>query len=214
MEKVVLKATKREVLGKQVGALRRAGKLPAVLYGHRIESTPIMLDAHETSLTLSHLTLSSLVTINLDGQEYTTLVRDRQRDPIKNRLVHLDFQALSLTEKIRAKVGIELTGEAPAVKDFGAIMVHGLTEIEVESLPQDLPERLAVDISALAEPGASIHVRDVVLPGKVEILTDPNVVIASTTTARMEEIVEEVPAPEEEGAPELVAAAKKEATES
>jgi len=186
--------------------------LPAVLYGHRIESTPIMLDAHEASLTLSHLTSSSLVTINLDGTEYTTLVRDKQRDPIKKHLLHLDFQALSLTEKTRAKVGIELRGTAPAVKNFDAIIVHGLTEIEVESLPQDLPERIAVDISGLAELGDSIHVRDVVLPGKVEILTDPDEVIASTTAAREEEVVEEVPVAEEEGAPEMAAAAKKEKT--
>ncbi len=205
MERVVLQATRREVIGKQVGALRRAGKLPAVLYGHRIESTPIMLDAHETSLTLSHLTSSSLVTIQLDGKEYPTLVREKQRDYIKNRLLHLDFQAVSLTEKIRAKVSIELTGTAPAVKEFSAIIVHGLTDLEVESLPQELPERIVVDISSLSEIGDGVRVRDIVLSDKVEILGDPDELIVVAAAPRVEEVVEEIPLEEEEAAAEVAA---------
>ena len=201
MEKVVLKASKRSVTGKQVGALRRAGKLPAVLYGHSIDSTPITLDAHETSLLLSRLTSSSLVTVSLDGKEYPTLVREKQRHPVKSFLIHLDFQALSLTEKTYASVGIELAGEAPAVKNYDAVIVTGVTELEVEALPQDLPERVVVDISVLAEPGDSIHVRDIQLPGLVEILTNPDEVIVSATAAK----VEEIPVPEEEEA-ELEAA--------
>ena len=202
MEKVVLKATKRTVTGKQVRALRRAGKLPAVLYGHRIDSTPISLDTHETSLLLSRLTSSSLVTIRLDGKEYPTLVREKQCHPIKRHLMHLDFQALSLTEKTHAKVAIELHGIAPAVKDFDAIIVHSATELEVECLPQDLPERITVDISTLAEPGDSIHVRDIKLPGQVEILTNPDDVIVSATAAKVE-VIEEIP--EEEAAEPEVA---------
>lgn len=197
MEKVLLKASKRNITGKQVGALRRAGKLPAVLYGHRIDSTPISLDAHETSLLLSRLTSSSLVTISLDGKEYPTLVREKQRHPVKHHLMHLDFQALSLTEKTHAKVGIELSGSAPVVKTHNAVLVTSLTELEVESLPQDLPERIVVDISGLAEPGDSIHVRDIHLTGQVEILTNPDEVIVSAMAAKVE-VVEEVP--EEEAA--------------
>jgi large subunit ribosomal protein L25 len=209
LEKVVLQATKRNVLGKQVGALRRAGKLPAVLYGRHTETTPILLDAHETKLKLARSTSSSLVIISLDGKEYPTLVREKQRHPVKNQLMHLDFQALSLTEKTHAKVGIELRGTAPAVKAYEATIVHGVTELEVESLPQDLPERVVVDISGLAEPGDSIHVRDLKLPDEVEILTDPDEVIVSVTAARAEEVVEAAPA---EGAvePELVKSGKKE----
>ena len=209
MEKVVLKATKRDVIGKKVGALRRQGKLPAVLYGHRIETTAIMLDAHEGSQTLSHLTSSSLVTIDLDGKEYLALVREKQRDFIKNRLTHLDFQVVSLTEKMRAKVGIELTGTAPAVKDFNAVIHTGLTEMEVECMPQDLPERIVVDISGLAELGDGVRVRDVVLSDKVEILGDLEEIIAVATAPMKEEIIEEAPV-EEEAAPEVIERGKKE----
>ncbi len=209
MEKVVLKATKRDVIGKKVGALRRQGKLPAVLYGHHIETTAIMLDAHEGSQTLSHLTSSSLVTIDLDGKEYLALVREKQRDFIKNRLVHLDFQVVSLTEKMRAKVGIELAGTAPAVKDFNAVIHTGLTEMEIECMPQDLPERIVVDISGLAELGDSVRVRDVVLSDKVKILGDLEEIIAVATAPKKEEIIEEAPV-EEEAAPEVIERGKKE----
>lgn len=211
MEKVVLQATKRNVLGKQVGALRRAGKLPAVLYGRHTETTPILLDAHETKLKLARSTSSSLVIISLDGTEYPTLVREKQRHPLKRQLMHLDFQALSLTEKTHASVGIELHGTSPAVKTYGATIVHGVTELEVECLPQDLPERVVVDISGLAEPGDSIHIRDLKLPGQVEILSDLDEVIVTVMAARAEEVVEPAPA---EGAeePELVKSKKEEKT--
>src|SRR5512134_953737 len=108
MEKVVLKATKRDVIGKQVKAMRRAGKLPAVIYGRRTEPISIALDAHGASLVLGKLTSSSLVTIDLDGTEYPALVREKQRDYIKNRLLHVDFLTVSLTEKLTAYVAIEL----------------------------------------------------------------------------------------------------------
>ena len=201
MEKVVLKATKREALGRKVGALRRAGKLPAVLYGHGVKSTPIMLDAHEATLRLSHLTSSSLVMVDLDGTEYPALVREKQRDYLKNRLLHLDFQVISMTEKITTKVGIELTGTAPAVKAFNAVIITVLNELEVECMPQDLPARVVIDISGLTEVGAGIHVRDVVISDQVKILDDPAEMIVVATATREEKAVEEAPA-EEEAAPE------------
>ena len=201
MQKVVLKATKREVLGKKVGALRRAGKLPAVLYGHGVESTPIMLDAREATLKLSYLTSSSLVMVDLDGNEYPALVREKQRDYLKNRLLHLDLQVISMTEKVTTKVGIELTGTAPAVKAFNAVIVTVLNELEVECMPQDLPARVVLDISGLAEIGAGIHVRDVVISDKVKILDDPAETIVVASATREEKVVEEAPV-EEEAAPE------------
>jgi large subunit ribosomal protein L25 len=202
MEKVVLKATKREALGRKVKALRRAGKLPAVLYGHGIESTPVMLEAHEAALKLSHLTSSSLMMIDLDGKEYPALVREKQRDYLKNLLLHVDFQVISMTEKVTTKVGIELTGMAPAVKEFSAVIVTVMNELEVECMPQDLPERVVIDISGLAEVGAGIHVRDVVISDRVKILDDPAEMIVVASATREEKVaVVEAPA-EEEAAPE------------
>ena len=203
MQKVVLKATRREVVGKKVGALRRAGNLPAVLYGHRIETTPITLDAHEAALRLSHLTTSSLVMVDLEGTEYPALVREKQKDYLKNRLLHVDFQVISMTEKVTTKVGIELTGTAPVVKEFSAVIVTVLNELEIECMPQDLPARVVIDISGLTEIGAAIHVRDVVISDKVKILGDPGETIVVASATREEKaVVEEVPAEEEAAAEE------------
>jgi len=209
MEKVVLQASKREVTGKKVGALRRAGKLPAVMYGHNLETTPIMLDARTVSQKMAHLTSSSLVTVDLEGKEYLALVREKQRDFLKNTLLHLDFQVVSLTEKMRTKVGIELTGAAPAVKDFNALIHHGLTEIEVECLAQDLPERIKVDISGLAAIGDRVCVRDVAFSDQVTILADPEEIIAVAAAPAKEVVIEEAPAVEE-AAPEVVEGGEKE----
>ena len=209
MEKVVLKATKREVLGRKVGALRRAGKLPAVLYGHGIESTPVTLEAHEAALKLSHVTSSSLMMIDLDGTEYPALVREKQRDYLKNRLLHVDFQVISMTEKVTTKVGIELTGTAPAVKEFSAVIVTVINELEVECMPQDLPARVVIDISGLTDVGSGIHVRDIFISDKVKILDDPAEMVVVASATRAEKVAEEEVPAEEEAAPEEGESGKK-----
>ncbi len=179
MEKVVLKATKRDVIGKQVNALRRSGRLPAVIYGRHTEPVNITLDSHDASLALSKVGSSTLISIDVDGTEYPALVRERQRDYIKDRLIHVDFLAVSLTEKIRAEVRIELTGLSLAVKDFDAVLVTGLHTLSVECLPADLPEHVVVDISPLAKVGDSIHVRDITLGDKVEVEAAPAAEVAA-----------------------------------
>lgn len=186
MEKVVLKATKRDVIGKQVKALRREGKLPAVIYGRHVEPIAIALEAHSSGMALSKLTSSSLVTIDVDGTEYPALVRERQRDYIKGVLTHVDFLAVDLNEKIRTIVGLLFVGVSPAVKDLNGVLVHNLERLEVECLPTDLPERITVDIAALKEIGDSIRVRDVVISDKVRILADEDDTIAVVTLIKEE----------------------------
>jgi len=170
MEKIVLKAVKREVTGKQVKALRRAGQLPAVIYGRHVEPISISLEAHATGLVLARLTSSTLVTIDVEGQEYAALVREKQRDFIKGNLTHIDFLALDLSETIRTKVRLTFTGVSSAVKDYSAVLVHRMEAFEVECLPADLPERINVDISSIKEIGNNIRVRDISLPENVTVL--------------------------------------------
>jgi large subunit ribosomal protein L25 len=189
MEKVVLKAEKRDVTGKQVGALRRAGKLPAVIYGRHVEPIAILLDAHSAGLTLAKLSSSSLVTIDVNGTEYPSLVREKQRNYIKGNLTHVDFLAVDLTEKIRASVRVYLTGVSGAVKDYNAVLVHGLESVEVECLPTDLPERITVDIAALAQVGDGIHVSDITLPDNIRMLTDSDEMIAVATAPKVDAVV-------------------------
>lgn len=209
MEKVVLNAVTRTVTGKQVGVLRRDGKLPAVMYGHHFDSTPITLDMREATKLLNSVTSSSIVTISLDGKEHATLVREKQKDYLRNSLKHVDFQVVSLTEKIRTNVAVELVGIAPAVKDFNGVLVTGLTEIEVECFPQDLPDRYLIDLVNLVKIGDAIYVKNVVISEKVLILDDPQELIVHITHPVVDEVVvEEVVAGLEE--PEVIEKGKKE----
>jgi len=209
MERVTLKATKRDVTGKQVKALRRAGQLPAVIYGRHVEPVKIMLESHSASLALAKLTSSSLIMIDVDGTEYPVLVREKQRNYIKNSLLHVDFLAVDLTENIRTEVRIEFTGLSLAVKDYNAVLVNHLTSLEVECLPTDLPERIVVDLGALARIGDAIHVRDVASIENVRFLDDPDEMVVIATFAKDEEA-----APVAEGAevaePEVIEKGKKE----
>ncbi|MBV6391341.1 MAG: 50S ribosomal protein L25 [Anaerolineales bacterium] len=186
MEKVVLKAVKRNVTGKQVKALRREGKLPAVIYGRHVEPISIAMEAHSAGLALGKLTSSSLVTISVEGAEYPALVRERQRDYIKGTLTHVDFLAVDMNEKIRASVGLVFVGVSPAVKDYNGILVHNLERLEVECFPGDLPERIEVDIAMLKQIGDLIRVHDVHVSDKIRILGDPEETIAVVTIIKEE----------------------------
>lgn len=208
MEKAVIKATRRTVTGKKVGAMRREGKLPGVIYGHHLEPIAITMDQREASRTLATLTSSSLVNIELDGQMHAALVREKQKNYIRGTLLHVDFLAVSLTEKIRASVAIEIHGVAPAVKDYNGVVINGLESIEVESLPQDLPERVVVDISGLKNIGDGIYVRDLKLASNVIVHTDVDEMIVVVTGSSTEEAVVEGEATMAE--PEVIEKGKKE----
>jgi len=147
MEEVILKADVRKVIGKQIRALRRAGLLPAVLYGHNIQPIAISLNHHDASRILPRVSSSQLIQVEVGGERYPVLVREKQRHPVTGSLLHIDFQTVSMTEKLRAMVRIELTGDAPAVKNLNGGLVTGQEEIEVECLPGDLINRIVVDLS-------------------------------------------------------------------
>ena len=172
MEEIVLQANARKVIGKQVRALRRAGLLPGVIYGNEIDPITITLNHREASRILPTVSSSQLVEVEVDGARHTTLVREKQRHPVSGSLIHVDFQAVSLTEKLRTTVSIILKGESPAAKVYGGVVVSGQEEVEVECLPRDLPEHIEVDLTALKELGSSVYVRDLVVPAGVEVLTD------------------------------------------
>lgn len=207
MEKAVIKATRRTVTGKKVGALRREGKLPGVIYGHHLEPIAITMDQREASRTLATLTSSSLVNIELEGQMHATLVREKQKNYVRGTLLHVDFLAVSLTEKIRASVAIDIHGVSPAVKDYNGVVINGLESIEVESLPQDLPERVVVDISGLKNIGDGIYVRDLALASNVIVHTDKDEMIVVVTGSSAEETIVEGEAAMAE--PEVIEKGKK-----
>ncbi len=187
MEKIVIKATKRDLSGHQVKSLRRDGQLPGVIYGRHTEPINISMDARNASLALAKVSSSSLVTIDVEGTQYATLVREKQRNYIKGTIIHVDFLAVSLNEKLRANVRIEFSGVSPAVKDFNAVMVHGIQKLHIECLPADLPERITVDISVVAQIGQGIHVSDIHVSDKVRLLDNPEEMIAVATAPKIDE---------------------------
>ena len=213
MEEVVVKADRRTVVGKQVSALRRAGKLPAVLYGRHIDPMPISLDLKESTRILDRLSPSALILIKMDGEQHYALVRDKQRNPLLGSLRHVDFLAVSLTEKVRSSVSIQLTGESPAVEELSGILVLNIEELEVEALPRALPERIVVDISGLKEIGDTIFVREISLPAGIEVLSDPDEAVVLVTQPVIEEEIEEEKVEEGEAEPEVIEKGRREEEE-
>ncbi len=210
MKEIVLQGKTRKVIGKQVRALRREGLLPAVIYGHHITPLPICLDYHESALILPGISSSQLIVIEVEGKKHTVLMRDKQHQPVTGAYVHIDFQEVSMTEKLRTTVRIEFQGVSPAVKEINAIMVPQLEELEIECLPRDLPERLVVDISVLKSIGDAIYVRDLQIPERVTVLTDTGEVVVVITPPQAAEVVEVAPAVEVAAEPELIERGKKE----
>ena len=209
MDDINLKAKPREIIGKQVKALRREGFIPAIIYGQQINPISISLDNKVASKVLSNVTSSNLVIVDIDGDTHTTLVRDRQIHPVSGRIIHVDFQEVSLTETLRTLVSLELVGDAPAVKNLNGVLVTGQESIEIECLPQDLPNRITVDITSLEEFGDTIYVRDLVLPPNISVLTELDEMVVLITTPAAEEEVEEV-VEELEEEPEVIERGKKE----
>ncbi len=190
MDKVVLSASARNRIGKKVKFLRREGKLPAILYGRSLEQPiPVTMDNAETSKVLRQISSSTLVTIDVDGEEHMTLVRDFQVDPIYGTLQHVDFLVVSMTEKVSTMITVQVEGSAPIIEAEGGLLVTGMEQIEIQALPQDLPSHLSVDVSGLEAFGDTLYVRDISLPPGVELLTDPDELLI-VATAPQEEVIE------------------------
>lgn len=190
MEEIVFEANRREVIGKKVKSLRRDGLLPAVVYGHNIEPISISLNFRDASKILDSISPSALIVLDIDGEKHYTLVRDKQRNPVRRSIIHVDFQAVSLTETVRADVNIKLIGIAPAIDTYLGVLVPSLEQLSIECLPTSLPDRLEVDISGLTDIGDSLLVRDLTAPEGVVILNDPEDVVVVVIAQAAEEVEE------------------------
>ena len=191
--------------------LRRAGKVPAVLYGGHGEPHNITLD-HQQLLTLidNEKFYSSIISVNLDAQGQPAIVRDVQMHPARNAVVHVDLQRVVENEKLKIHLPIHFKGEAvaPGVKTQGGIVSHLIQDIEVSCLPQDLPEFLELDLSGMSL-NDTLHLSDVPLPTGVTIpeLTHRNPVVVSVHSPRVAEPEPEAVAAAAEGAAAVPAAA-------
>ncbi len=215
MSENVLKASPRTVVGKQVRALRRQGLVPAVLYGAGTEPRPLQMALRETTRALAHTSGATLFDLTVDGETHKVLVRETQRHTIRGELQHIDFLKVAMDQVIRTEVPIELVGEAPAVRTLGGILVTGVSEIEVEALPADLPDRIKVDLEVLAKIDDSLTVGDLFLGKGVKVLTPPDEQIAHVIFQAAEVVEEEVKeAVVAEAEPEVITRGKKEEEEA
>lgn len=191
MDTTKLEASRRDVIGKKVKVLRREGKLPAIIYGMDMEPLPIVLDLRETTKILREVSRATILSIDVEGEDYTALVRERQRGILTGEYEHIDFLAISMTETVRTQVNIFVEGESPAEEEFGAIVMTGADSVEVEALPADLPESLIVDVSSLTSIGDTITVADLELPKGVNVLSDTTEMLAVITLPAAEIVEEE-----------------------
>jgi large subunit ribosomal protein L25 len=188
-----LKAEARTKTGKAVRSLRRAGSVPAVVYGPHHEATSITLSEKEFEKIFAEAGEATIVSLTGLGEPVPTLINEVEFDPLTNRPRHVDFYAVTKGEKVEVKIPLEFIGESPAVKG-GANLVKVMHEIEIEADPMNLPHHFVVDISKLEKIGDQIHVSDLALPTDIELKVSSEEVVALIQEV-IEEKVEEVAAP-------------------
>jgi large subunit ribosomal protein L25 len=171
---------------KKAEAYRKEGQILGILYGPEIESTPIYALAKEISKLVEEHE-GGLFEIELEDKKYQGILREIQYHPLTNQIIHFDIYLPSLEEEIETTVPLEFIGKAPA-EIKGGVLSFNLKEIEISVLPQDIPEKIEVDISGLEEIGQSIYIKDLKIPSKIKILLDENLPVITV----IEEAVEEV----------------------
>ncbi len=202
---VVLEVSPRTVMGKANKHLRKQGLLPANVYGHQTDPTPIQVD----SLTFDHLLRQhdtrNVITLRLaNAPEQTVLVRHVQHDPLTGSVLHIDFTRVDARERIESKVPLSFQGNAPGVKIQGGVFLHLVDALSVTCEAADIVEHLDVDISGLTDIDSVLHARDIPLPPNYTLVTDPDEPIAKIAAPRVEEVAaaEAVPAAAPAPAPE------------
>lgn len=200
---IELAAQTREARGKQVKAVRAEGNVPAVIYGHGIESQSLSVGQRSLTKVFGEAGSNKMVSLSVDdGKPYNVMIHDVQTDSRTGQILHADFYKVKMNEKIKAEIPLHFTGESTAVYKLEGSLIQGLSTVEVEALPANLPESIEVDITVLDDFDKTIHVSDLTIPGNVELLTDETELIAKVEPPRSDEelealdedVVEDIPA--------------------
>jgi large subunit ribosomal protein L25 len=197
--KTQLNVAHRVILGKKVRAMRRQGIVPANIYGNNVESVAVQVPSDDLRHLMRDHARTEIVYVQLDGEERPTFIKDVQRNPVTDQVLHVDFFQISLKEKVKIEVPIHLIGIPPAIDTYGGILTHHLNYVLVEALPTSIPSAIEVDVSGLEEIGASIHVSDLVTSEGAEILQDADSVVARIDLPAAERSEAEEAAEGEEG---------------
>lgn len=197
-EKIKLAAQMRNK-GEKTNVLRKRGMIPAVMYGAKTEAASIAVEEKVFAKVYETAGESTLVNLSVDGKPgVNTLIYDVQKDPAKNRVIHVDFLKVDMKEKITTNIPLIFIGESKAVEEMQGSLMKNMDEIEVECLPGDLVGQIEVDISVLEDFDRMITVADIKLPPDVKPTAEPDQLVASVTRLAVEE--EPAAAPEEAAA--------------
>src|SRR5213595_867502 len=203
---VSLAASPRQASGKGAARqIRFRGKVPAVIYGHGRDTQPLELDAKALEKALTGIEpASTIIELAVDGKAAVrALIREIQRHPIRPDIIHVDFYEIHATEKVKLKVPVHLVGSPDGVRNAGGVLDQVTREVEIEVLPENIPDRVELDVNAL-KIGDSLHVRDLSI-ANAKILTEADLTIATVVPPRAEEVA--APSPEaatEVAEPELI----------
>jgi len=213
MDTLELKAEVREVTRRKVKHLREEGLVPAVLYGRETDATLLQLESKTLDRVLREAGTYQLISLQVGKKKpIMTMARDIQRDQIKHGLLHVDFYAVTMGEKVTAQVPLVIEGVAPAVKEHGGILTQGLDEVEIECLPKDLIAAIEINVTGLTELNDTITIAELSLPGSITVLSDPDSMVVKIEPPRMEEEEEELEAEvtEVSAEPEVITEAREE----
>jgi large subunit ribosomal protein L25 len=208
---IELKAKIREVVGKKVKNLRKEGLVPAVVYGHKIEARNLLVNAIELGKVYDKAGESALIDLEVAGKKVNALIHDIQHDPMSGKISHVDFFEVNMKEEVETEIPLEFVGESEAVKAHGGVLIKNMDEVMVKCLPADLPEKYEIDISKLATFDDVIAIKDLKISDKVEIMMDPETVIALVAAPRTEESMAELETKVEEDVTKVAGVVKENA---
>jgi len=188
MDRLKLNAEERKVLGRKIKKLRREGTLPGNLFGKKIKSVSLQLPMADFEKVYKEVGETGLIDLKVGETVHPVLIHHLQISPVTGVYLHADFHEVSLTEKTTAKVPVVITGESPAITQGLGILINPISEIEVEALPQDLPENITIDISKLEAVDQAITIADLKLDSKVEVKADPSETVVKIGPMEVEEV--------------------------
>lgn len=216
--RATLAAEHRDLTGKKVASLRHAGRLPAVVYGHGIDSANVSIDTHEFEQLRRHTGPNALVDLSIDGKKaQPVLVHGVQVHPVNRRPLHVDLFLVRMTEELTVEVPLVAIGESIAVTQHGGTLLHPMESVRVRALPDHLPQSIEYSVESILDFDTALHVSDLVVPSDVTLLTDGEEIIAKVQPPRVEEepvVAEAVEGEAEAEAAEGAAPSEGEAAES
>jgi len=193
MDKVVLDATTRDILGRKTNKGRREGLIPAVVYGKGVASKNVWVKLLDFKRLIKKSGESTVIDLKIDAKDdRNVLIYETQKDPVRDNYVHIDFFQVRMDEEIETEVELEFIGEAPAVKELGGVLVKNIDAIEVKCLPADLPSSITVDISSLKTFDDRITLGDLAISKKIELSIDLETVVALVAPPRSEDEMSEL----------------------